>query len=189
MFSPFFPRHGAWNCGLSSRYVFFSVIFTYINEEKLSKIILNTFKEPENQCGSIPLMVRAERAESAGYSRWGVWRVIYPSKTPWRWKKLVLFDYFQLLCISIFVFTPSLSWINQLWSYFCTEKTSRVKHHPLWRVELPPLFCNIFNFFFLNKCLPCFCTGMRSSRQRRYWTLFCGLVLVLSTLCHGESKL
>ncbi|XP_016110398.1 insulin-like growth factor 1 receptor [Sinocyclocheilus grahami] len=27
---------------------------------------------------------------------------------------------------------------------------------------------------------------MRSSRQRRYWTLFCGLVLVLSTLCHGE---
>ncbi|KAI2662917.1 Insulin-like growth factor 1 receptor [Labeo rohita] len=29
--------------------------------------------------------------------------------------------------------------------------------------------------------------GMRSSRQRRYWTLFCGLVLVLSTLCHGET--
>ncbi|XP_026071989.1 insulin-like growth factor 1 receptor [Carassius auratus] len=27
---------------------------------------------------------------------------------------------------------------------------------------------------------------MRSSRQRRYWTLLCGLVLVLSTLCHGE---
>ncbi|XP_052416335.1 insulin-like growth factor 1 receptor isoform X2 [Carassius gibelio] len=27
---------------------------------------------------------------------------------------------------------------------------------------------------------------MRSSRQWRYWTLFCGLVLVLSTLCHGE---
>ncbi|XP_043101237.1 insulin-like growth factor 1b receptor isoform X2 [Puntigrus tetrazona] len=27
---------------------------------------------------------------------------------------------------------------------------------------------------------------MRSSRQRRHWTLFCGLVLVLSTLCHGE---
>ncbi|XP_056115157.1 insulin-like growth factor 1b receptor [Rhinichthys klamathensis goyatoka] len=27
---------------------------------------------------------------------------------------------------------------------------------------------------------------MRSSRQRRYWTMFCGLVLVLSTLCHGE---
>ncbi|XP_059382831.1 insulin-like growth factor 1 receptor isoform X2 [Carassius carassius] len=27
---------------------------------------------------------------------------------------------------------------------------------------------------------------MRSSRQRRYWTLFSGLVLVLLTLCHGE---
>ncbi|XP_056317041.1 insulin-like growth factor 1b receptor [Danio aesculapii] len=27
---------------------------------------------------------------------------------------------------------------------------------------------------------------MRSSRQRQYWTLFCGLVLVFSTLCHGE---
>ncbi|XP_051506231.1 insulin-like growth factor 1 receptor [Myxocyprinus asiaticus] len=27
---------------------------------------------------------------------------------------------------------------------------------------------------------------MRSNKQRRHWTLFCGLVLVLSTLCHGE---
>ncbi|XP_051560277.1 insulin-like growth factor 1 receptor [Myxocyprinus asiaticus] len=27
---------------------------------------------------------------------------------------------------------------------------------------------------------------MRSSKQRRHWTLFCGLVLVLSALCHGE---